>query len=141
MRGPTLCLGVTLLASAAFVGCGLTLDADPPRSAAGDAAAADAGGGGSDTGPAVDSGPGLDAGPVCGGTPDAGPDAGPPPCGPSDLDADRYGTEPECLGLDCVEGDAAIGDTSMRSCYAGPPGTSGSGVCAAATETCTYGIW
>jgi hypothetical protein len=60
-----------------------------------------------------------------------------------DLDHDGYGSGPTCMcaGLDCDDNDPAVHDTGMASCYSGPMGTAGKGVCVAGLKTCTSGVW
>lgn len=63
-----------------------------------------------------------------------------PGCTDSDQDGYGVGATCACAGLDCNDNDDTIADNAMLSCYSGPAGTAGKGVCQAGTSVCTAGV-
>ncbi|MHB8872103.1 MAG: MopE-related protein [Myxococcaceae bacterium] len=75
------------------------------------------------------------------GLPDAGGDAGLPDAGSCvDADGDGYGVGSSCLGPDCDDANPAVHANGTLSCYTGPAGTGGVGVCRAGSAVCTNGV-
>ena len=60
-----------------------------------------------------------------------------------DKDRDGFGIGAGCAGLDCDDNDAKIRSevVTPRSCYEGPGGTSGKGICKTGVAACTSGVW
>jgi rhodanese-related sulfurtransferase len=60
-----------------------------------------------------------------------------------DKDHDGFGIGSGCAGLDCDDNDPKVRAevAAPRSCYNGPVGTAGKGICKAGSETCAGGVW
>jgi hypothetical protein len=115
---------------------GADADADAGGGSGGAGGKADGGSGGKDAGRDTATDTPTDVRVDGGG--DGNPDA-PLPC--VDVDQDGYGTGAGCAGPDCDDNDPTVGPTASRGCYDGPPGSDGTGLCHAGTQTCAAGVW